>query len=75
MGVALFTPHAAAAQCAMCRQALASPEGLQLVAALRSGILVLLAAPFATFASVAWLAIRMQRRRSMPGSPTTPRTL
>lgn len=51
------------AQCAICRRALLSPEGQQLVAAFRSGILVLLAAPFASFAVVAFFAVRMQRRR------------
>jgi hypothetical protein len=49
---------AASAQCAMCRRALQSPEGQQLAAALRSGILFLLAAPFAVFAVVATLAVR-----------------
>jgi hypothetical protein len=48
----------AAAQCAMCRRALDSPEGQQLAAALRSGILFLLAAPFTVFAIVATLAVR-----------------
>ncbi len=52
------------AQCAMCRRALQSPEGLQMIAALRHGILFLLAAPFASFAAVAFLAIRRQRRRA-----------
>jgi hypothetical protein len=52
-----------AAQCAMCRQALNSPEGQQLIGALRHGILVLLAAPFMLFGIVAVLALRAQRRR------------
>ena len=60
--VVLFTPAAADAQCAMCRKALDSPEGRQMVAALRSGILVLLAAPFAVFGTVATLAIRRFRK-------------
>ena len=47
----------------MCRQALASPEGQQMVAAFRGGILVLLATPFAVFATVALLAVRAQKRR------------
>jgi len=59
----LVTGEAASAQCAMCRRALDSPEGRQLVGALRSGILVLLAAPFATFATVAVLAVRARNRR------------
>lgn len=53
------------AQCAMCRRALQSPEGLQMIAALRHGILFLLAAPFASFAAVAFLAVRRQRRRTV----------
>jgi hypothetical protein len=63
----LATIEPASAQCAMCRRALDSPEGRQLVAALRSGILVLLAAPFATFATVAVLAVRARNRRPNPG--------
>ena len=58
----------ASAQCAMCRRALQSPEGQQIVGALRSGILVLLAAPFATFATVAVLAVRARNRRPHPKS-------
>ena len=64
--VALMTtlvPDAALAQCAMCRSVLESQEGLRLVEALRSGILVLLAAPFVLFVGVATLAVRSQRRR------------
>ena len=53
----------AGAQCAMCRQALQSPEGRQMIGAFRSGILLLLAAPFAVFGTVAWLAVRRFRRR------------
>ena len=55
----------ASAQCAMCRRALESPEGRQMVAAFRSGILILLAAPIAVFAVVARLAIRMARVRRL----------
>lgn len=61
----------AAAQCAMCKTLLATPEGQKIVGALRSGILVLLTAPFAIFGIVATLAVRAQRRRqrlSAPGS-------
>jgi hypothetical protein len=54
-------PAALGAQCAMCRTLLSTPEGQQLVAGLRSGILLLLAAPFVVFAAVALLAIRSQR--------------
>ena len=63
MALPLLAATPASAQCAMCRRALLSPEGQQLVAAFRSGILFLLAAPFASFAAVAFLAVRMQRRR------------
>ncbi|MBM3770361.1 MAG: hypothetical protein FJW27_03565 [Acidimicrobiia bacterium] len=51
------------AQCAMCRTLLGSPEGQRMIAALRSGILLLLLAPFVVFGTVATLAIRLQRRR------------
>jgi hypothetical protein len=60
---AIVAPETVSAQCAMCRRALASPEGQQLVAALRRGIVVLLAAPFMLFGVVAFLAVRSQRRR------------
>jgi len=62
--VVAFASNAASAQCAMCRRALQSPEGQQMVAAFRSGILFLLAAPFAIFGTVATLAIRRFRRKS-----------
>jgi hypothetical protein len=62
------------AQCAMCRTVLASPEGQKMVAALRSGILLLLAAPFAIFAAVAGLAVRTHRRR-LNGGPARPASL
>lgn len=61
--VVLLTSGEASAQCAMCRRALDSPEGRQMIAALRSGILILLAAPFAVFAAVAGLFVRMERSR------------
>lgn len=63
LGPALLIAETAFAQCAMCRRALAAPEGQQLIAALRAGILFLLAAPIASFATVAFLAVRWQRRR------------
>jgi len=44
----------------MCRRALESPEGQQMVAAFRSGILILLAAPFSLFGLIAALVVRMQ---------------
>ena len=53
----------AGAQCAMCRRALESPEGRQVVAAFRSGILILLAAPFSLFGVIAALVVRMRRRQ------------
>ena len=59
----VLAPDAASAQCAMCRRALQSPEGQQMVAAFRSGILVLLAAPFSLVGVVATLIVKMQRRR------------
>ena len=57
------------AQCPMCRQALASPEGQQMVEAFRAGIPVLRAAPFTVFATVALLAVRAQRRRESAAPP------
>lgn len=52
------------AQCAMCRRALQSPEGQQMIGAFRAGILFLLVAPFAIFGTVATLAVRRFRRKS-----------
>jgi hypothetical protein len=63
VALVLLWPETASAQCAMCRRALQSPEGRQMVAAFRSGILVLLAAPFSLIGVVATLVVRMQRRR------------
>lgn len=62
LALALLAPGVAEAQCAMCRTALDSPEGRKLVSAFRSGILFLLAVPFATFGTVAWIAVRSKRR-------------
>jgi hypothetical protein len=67
LGAFLLVPEIAFAQCAMCRSAFASPEGQQLVAAFRTSILFLLAAPIASFAAVAFLAVRRQRRRDAAG--------
>lgn len=64
--MAVIVPRTAAAQCAMCRLALESPEAQHLAAAFRSGILFLLPVPFASFGIVAYLAIRRQRRRHAP---------
>jgi hypothetical protein len=44
----------------MCRRALESPEGQQMVVAFRSGILILLAAPFSLLGLIATLVVRMQ---------------
>jgi hypothetical protein len=64
VAAAVLAPAPAFAQgCAMCRRALLSPEGQQMVAAFRSGILVLLAAPFSLVGVIATLVVRMQRRR------------
>jgi hypothetical protein len=63
LGTPLLDPENISAQCAMCRRAFASPEGQQLVAAFRAGILFLLAVPMACFATIAFLAVRRQRRR------------
>ena len=63
VALVLLWPSPASAQCAMCRRALQSPEGQQMVAAFRSGILVLLAVPFSLVGVVATLVVRMQRRR------------
>ena len=58
----IIAPETASAQSAMCRQALASPEGRHLIVALRRGIIVLLAAPFLLFGVVAYCAVRAHRR-------------
>jgi hypothetical protein len=62
MAVLLAVGETALAQCAMCRTALQSPEGQRMIGALRHGILLLLAAPFVVFGTVAVLAVRQQRR-------------
>jgi len=62
-------PSLASAQCAMCRTALLSPEGQRLAGGFRSGILLLLAAPFAIFGTVAYLAVRRQRLREAGDRP------
>jgi len=71
-GAICLTPEPAFAQgCAMCRRALASPEGQQMAAAFRSGILVLLAAPFSLVGIVAALVVRLQRKREATSSART----
>ncbi len=52
---------AAFAQCPMCRTALSSPEGQQLAAAFRGGILLLVVVPFAAVATIALLVARQLR--------------
>jgi len=65
--LAVAMPAPALAQgCAMCKRALLSPEGQQMASAFRSGILVLLAAPFSLVAVIATLVVKMQRRRPRP---------
>ena len=66
-GLPFLSAQVALAQCAMCRRALQSPEGQQMIAALRSGILLLLITPFIVFATIAVLAVRTQRRRADAG--------
>jgi len=63
VGSLFLAPATALGQCAMCRSAFASPEGRQLAEAFRAGIVFLLVAPFASFVTVAVLAVRRQRRR------------
>jgi hypothetical protein len=72
LGVVLCVPQDALAQCAMCRRALQSPEGQHMIAAFRSGILFLLVAPFAVFATIGGLAVRAQRRRGQDPWPSAP---
>jgi hypothetical protein len=50
------------AQCSMCRTLLATPEGESMASALRTGIWVLLAAPFGALGVIA-LAVMKSRRR------------
>jgi hypothetical protein len=69
-----LVPGVADAQCAMCRQALDSPEGRRMIAAFQSGILVLLAAPVSVFGIVAALAVRIQRRRQRAESDSSTRS-
>ena len=64
VAVAAVLSDTASAQCPMCRLSLQSPEGQQMIGAFRSGILVLLVAPFAIFGTVAMLAVRRFRRKS-----------
>ncbi len=56
------------AQCPMCRTALGSPEGQQLAAAFRGGILLLVAVPFAAVATIALLVARQLRAAGSIGA-------
>ena len=60
------------AQCAMCRTVLASPEGQRWAAALRHGIVILLAAPIGAFAVIGYAALRSQRRIDAMRVPPVP---
>jgi hypothetical protein len=62
MALVVVTSIDLQAQCSMCRSLLATPEGERIAAALRSGIWVLLAAPFGVFAMIAAAAVRSHRR-------------
>lgn len=58
----LLAPGTASAQCAMCGTAFSSPEGQRMLSAYKKGILFLLSVPFATFGTVAIVAVRKHRR-------------
>lgn len=71
----LFASTPAFAQgCAMCQRALSTPEGRQMAAAFRSGILVLLAAPFSLVGVIAVLVLKMQKRRVSRDAAAPPST-
>ncbi len=61
MAFMLVVADPALAQCPMCRTALGSPEGQQLAAAFRGGILLLVVVPFAAVATIALLVARQLR--------------
>lgn len=70
-----LVPDSAWAQCAMCARALQSEEGRQMISAFRSGILLMLVAPFALVAIVGTLAVRRFQsvRSAIDGSTTDAR--
>lgn len=70
-GLIATWPESAEAQCAMCRKALADGEAGPLIAALRSGIVFLLAVPIATFGTIAWFAIKRRPEAAAPGPQTS----
>ncbi len=57
----LVVAGTASGQCAMCRTALDSPEGQQLIAAFQGGILLLVSVPFVALATIALLVTRKLR--------------
>ena len=61
----ILSEASAWAQCAMCRTALATPDGQRLAGALRSGIVILLIATAAAFGVIAFAAIRSRRRTEL----------
>jgi len=66
----LIAPAPALAQgCAMCKRALMSPEGQQMAAAFRSGIFVLLAAPFSLLGLISVLVVRLLKSRAAAAEP------
>jgi hypothetical protein len=69
VALVVLVPMDAHAQCSMCRTLLTTPEGQKIAAALRSGIAILLATPFAVFAIVAMAAIRSRRRYMRARTP------
>lgn len=61
---ALAAPQASLAQCAMCQTALTnSPEGQRIAGEFNKAILVMMAAPYAVFGSVAAFVFRTRVRR------------
>ena len=62
LAVLALSPDPLLGQCAMCRNALDSPEGRELAAAFQRGILLLLAAPFGAVATIGLLIVRAHRR-------------
>ena len=60
-GMLLGVPSTAAAQCIMCRIALATPEGQAMIAGFQQGIVFLIALPFLALGAIAYLAVRSQR--------------
>ena len=62
LGVLLAVPSVATAQCAMCGTAFKSEEGQRVLNAYKKGVLFLHTVPFATFGTVAVVAVRRHRR-------------